>query len=244
MEGYDATTYGELWASIYDEQWQGVFDVSSTTAFLKELAGNGRALELAIGTGRVALPLKEMGVEVQGIDISDAMVAKLRSKPGGADIPVTMGDFADVGVEGTYPLIFLVFNTLFALTTQEEQIRCFANIAKHLEEGGAFVIECFVPDLARFDRHQRVDARRVRVDAVGFELSRHDPVAQQITSQIVVLTQEGNQLYPVHIRYAFPAELDLMARLAGLKLRARYGGWDKEPFTSESQAHVSIYEPA
>lgn len=243
MEGYGADTYGEIWASIYDEQWSGVFDEASTASFLMELAGNGPALELAIGTGRVALPLKQMGVDVHGIDISDAMVAKLRSKPGGADIAVTIGDFADVGVDGTYPLIFLVFNTLFALTTQDEQIRCFANVARHLEPGGAFVIECFVPDLARFDRHQRVDARRLRVDAVGLELSRHDPVAQQITSQIVVLTQGGNQLYPVHIRYAFPAELDLMARLGGLKLRARYGGWGKEPFTSESGAHVSVYEP-
>lgn len=244
MEGYGADTYGDAWASIYDEQWSGVFDEVATASFLKELAGDGPALELAIGTGRVALPLKEMGVEVHGIDISDAMVAKLRSKSGGADIPVTMGDFADVEVEGAYPLVFLVFNTLFALTTQEDQIRCFANVARHLEPGGAFVIECFVPDLARFDRHQRVDARRVRLDAVGLELSRHDPVTQEITSQIVMLTQEGNQLYPVHIRYAFPAELDLMARLGGLRLQARYGGWGKEPFTSESGSHVSVYEPA
>ncbi|HEV3471713.1 MAG TPA: methyltransferase domain-containing protein [Actinomycetota bacterium] len=242
MEGYSADTYGQIWASIYDDQWSGVFPVESTVAFLKELAGEGPALELAIGTGRIALPLKEVGVDVHGIDISEAMVAKLRTKPGGEDIPVTMGDFADVGVDETYPLIYVVFNTFFALTTQEEQIRCFANVARHLEPGGAFVIECFVPDLARFDRHQRVDARRVRVDAVGLEVSRHDPVAQQITTQIVVLTQEGNQLYPVFIRYAFPSELDLMARLAGLRLRARHGGWDDEPFTSESAAHVSVYE--
>ncbi len=244
MEGYGADTDGQIWASIYDDQWSDAFPVESTVAFLKELAGEGPALELAIGTGRIALPLKEAGVHVHGIDISEAMVAKLRTKPGGEDIPVTMDDFVDVGVEGTYPLIYLVFNTLFALTTQEEQVRCFANVARHLEPGGAFVIECFVPDLARFDRHQRMEAWRVQLDSVGFELSRHDPVAQQIDSQIVVLTHEGHQLYPIHVRYAFPSELDLMGRLAGLRLRARYGGWDREPFTSASKAHVSIYEPA
>lgn len=244
MEGYGADTYGQMWASIYDDQWTGVFPVESTVARLKELAGDGPALELAIGTGRIALPLKAAGVDVHGIDVSEAMVAKLRAKPDGDDIPVTLGDFADVGVDGTYPLIFLVFNTLFALTTQEEQIRCFANVAEHLAPGGAFVIECFVPDLARFDRHQRVQATRVRADMAGLEISRHDPVAQQIDTQIVLVTQGGNELYPIHVRYAFPSEIDLMARLAGLRLRARYGGWDNESFTSESRAHVSIYQPA
>lgn len=244
MEGYGADTYGDIWASIYDEQWTGVGAVESTIARLKELAGDGPALELAIGTGRIALPLKEAGVEVHGIDISEAMVAKLRAKPGGDSIPVTMGDFADVGVDGTYRLIFLVFNTLFALTSQEDQIRCFTNVAKHLEPGGTFVIECFVPDLARFDRHQRVQAMRVRVDSAGLEISRHDPVSQQIDSQFVVVKPDGNELYPVHIRYAFPSEIDLMARLAGLRLRSRHAGWEDEPFTSESHAHVSVYEPA
>lgn len=244
MEGYGTDTYGEIWASIYDERWTDVFPVESTIARLKELAGAGPALELAIGTGRIAVPLKEAGVEVHGIDISEAMVAKLRAKPGGDSIPVTMGDFADVGVDGTYPLIFLVFNTLFALTSQEDQIRCFANVAKHLEPGGAFVIECFVPDLARFDRHQRVQAMSVRVESAGLEISRHDPVSQQIDSQFVVVKPDGNELYPVHIRYAFPSEIDLMARLAGLRLRSRHAGWDSEPFTSESHAHVSVYEPA
>ncbi|MDQ3963733.1 MAG: class I SAM-dependent methyltransferase [Actinomycetota bacterium] len=244
MEGYGAETYGQIWASIYDEQWTGVFPVDSTVARLRELAGDGRALELAIGTGRIALPLHEGGVAVHGIDISEAMVAKLRTKPGGKDIPVTMGDFADVDVEGTYRLIYLVFNTLFALTSQEDQVRCFANVARHLDRRGAFVVECFVPDLARFDRHQRVQATRVRVDMAGLEISRHDPVAQQIDSQFVVVGPAGNELYPVHIRYAFPSEIDLMARLAGLRLRARYGGWNEEPFTSDSPAHVSIYESA
>lgn len=242
MEGYDSATYGQLWASIYDEEWRDVFPADATVALLQELAGKGPALELAIGTGRIALPLAESGVEVHGIDISEAMIAKLRSKPGGDAIPVTVGDFADVAVDGDYPLIFVVFNTFFALTTQEEQVRCFRNVAAHLRPGGVFVIEAFVPDLTRFDRHQRVWAQRVRLDAVALEASRHDPVAQQVTSQLILLSQEGAKLYPVHIRYAYPSELDLMAQLAGLELRARYGGWDKEPFTSDSPSHVSLYE--
>jgi len=242
MEGYDATTYGEEWAAIYDDEWRDVFPVEKTVALLRELAGDGPALELAIGTGRIALPLREAGVEVHGIDISEAMVAKLRAKPGGEEIPVTMGDFADVGVDATYPLIYLVFNTLFALTSQEDQVRCFRNVAEHLQPGGSFVLEAFVPDLGRFDRHQRVSAQRVRLDAVALEASRHDPVAQQVTSQIVVLTQEGTKLYPVHIRYAWPSELDLMAQLAGLELESRHAGWRGEVFTSESLSHVSIYE--
>ncbi len=244
MEGYGADTYGQIWASIYDERWTPVFPVDATVARLRELAGDGRTLELAIGTGRIALPLHPAGVEVHGIDISEAMVANLRTKPGGEDIPVTMGDFADVAIDGNYRLIYLVFNTLFALASQDEQARCFANVAEHLDPDGAFVVECFVPDLARFDRHQRVQATRVHVDMAGLEISRHDPVAQQIDSQFVVLGPTGNELYPVHIRYAFPSEIDLMARLAGLRLKARYGGWNEEPFTSDSPAHVSIYEPA
>jgi SAM-dependent methyltransferase len=242
MEGYEAATYGELWASIYDDEWRDVFPVEATVTLLRELAGDGPVLELAIGTGRIALPLTEAGIEVHGIDISEAMVAKLRAKPRGSDIPVTMGDFAEVGVDGTYQLIYLVFNTLFALTTQEEQVRCFRNVSSRLQRGGTFVVEAFVPDLGRFDRHQRVSAQRVRLDNVALEVSRHDPVEQQVTSQVVVLSQEGTELYPVHIRYAWPSELDLMAQLAGLRLKARYSGWDKERFTSDSPSHVSIYE--
>lgn len=242
MEGYDSATYGQLWASIYDEEWEGVFPSDATVALLQELAGDGPALELAIGTGRIALPLTESGVEVHGIDISEAMIAKLRTKPGGDAIPVTMGDFADVAVDGHYPLVYLVFNTFFSLTTQEEQVRCLRNVAAHLRPGGVFVIEAFVPDLSRFDRHQRVSTQRVRLDMVELEASRHDPVAQEITTQMILLTQEGTKLYPVHIRYAYPSELDLMAQIAGLRLRARYGGWMKEPFTSDSLSHVSLYE--
>jgi SAM-dependent methyltransferase len=242
MKGYDATTYGERIADIYDELYAEMLDTESTVEFLAKLAGDGPVLELAVGTGRVALPLAERGMEVRGIDSSESMVDALRAKEGGDRIPVTMGDFADVGVEGTFTLIFVVFNTLFALTSQEEQVRCFRNVAEHLEEGGHFVVEVFVPDLARFDRGQRVSADRVEVDRVVLEASLHDPVGQRVVSQHVVIGESGNRMVPVHIRYAWPPELDLMARLAGLSLTDRWGGWRGEFFTADSTRHVSVYE--
>lgn len=243
MEGYEPSTYGERWAEIYDASFEGL-DPATAAAFLAELAGPGPALELAIGTGRVALPLRERGVTVHGIDISEEMVARLRAKPGGEDIPVTIGDFADVGVDAVYRLIYVVFNTLFALTTQEQQLRCFRNVAKHLSPGGAFVVEAFVPDLARFDRGQRTQTNSVAADEVSIEMSRHDPIVQQIASQHVVVEDGKVQMYPVFIRYAFPSELDLMAQIAGLELKARYAGWDKTPFTAASTSHISVYEKA
>ena len=242
MEGYDASTYGDRIAGIYDELYQELFDVEGTVDHLAELAQGGPALELAIGTGRIALPLRERGVEVHGVDISEAMVEKLRAKPGGADIPVTMGDFADVPVYGEYPLVYLIFNTLFALTNQEEQVKCFANVAEHLAPEGVFVIECFWPDIARFDRHQRIGVDRITRDTVSLETTRHDPVNQRSESLHLVMKESGIEMYPVVVRYAYPAELDLMARLAGLRLRDRFGSWRREPFTSDSHGHVSVYE--
>src|SRR5262249_16781194 len=149
--------------------------------------------------------------------------------------------FADVPVDGTYPLIFIAFNTLFALLTQEDQLRCFANAAAHLTDDGVFVIEVFFPDLARFDRDQRMQVTRVDTGGVMFDASRHSPVEQRVDSQHVVITEEGTKLYPVFIRYAFPSELDLMARLAGLELRQRWGSWQRDPFTAASGRHVSVY---
>lgn len=242
MKGYDTETYGERIADIYDELYEGMLDTDSTVEFLGRLAGKGPVLELAIGTGRVALPLAERGIEVRGIDSSEAMVERLRAKPGGEGLQVTMGNFAEVGVEGRYPLIYVVFNSLFALTTQEDQVRCFQGVGDHLEDGGTFVIEVFVPELSRFDRGQRVSADRVEVDRVVLEASLHDPVGQRVTSQHVVIGETGTRLVPVHIRYAWPSELDLMARLAGLRRRERWGGWRGEYFTAESVRHVSVYE--
>lgn len=208
---------------------------------LAELVGDGRALELAIGTGRVALPLAGRGVPVDGIDVSPAMVARLREKPGGDAIRATMGNFADVGVETDYRLIFVVLNSFFALLSQEEQIRCFANVAEHLDGGGQFLLEAFVPDPARFDRSQRINALEVGIDAVELDASRHDAVNQRVDSSRIVLTEAGTKLYPVSLRYAWPAELDLMARLAGLGLRHRWAGWHKEAFGSDSGMHISVY---
>lgn len=241
LEGYDAATYGDRIADVYDEVHEGLLDTESCVDFLAGLAGNGPVLELAVGTGRVAIPLADHGIEVHGVEISEAMVARMRGKPGGDRVAVTLGDFADVPVDGRYPLVFVVFNTLFALTSQEDQVRCFRNVADHLTDDGVFVVECFVPDLGRFDRGQRVAAERVELDRVILEVSTHDPVGQRTVSHHVFVTEEGVRMYPVHVRYAWPAELDLMARLAGLHLRERWGGWRREHFTAESVRHVSVY---
>jgi hypothetical protein len=179
---------------------------------------------------------------VHGIDASEAMVAKLRDKPGGDRIPVTMGDFADVGVDGRYALVYLVFNTLFALDSQEQQVRCFQNVAAHLDDDGVFVIEAFVPEPERFDGSVRVS--KLDTDLVQLDMSLVDRNEQRSETQHVVLTPDGLRFYPVRIRWAYPPELDLMARLAGLRLRERWSSWGKEPFTKTSGKHVSVYERA
>ena len=241
MEGYGASTYGDAIADVYDDWYQGFFDVEQTVAVLKELAAGGRVLELAIGTGRVAIPLAAGGVEVVGVDASERMVAKLRDKPGGASIPVTIGDFSDVPVEGAFRLIYLVFTTLFALPTQGDQIRCLQRVAEHLEPGGTFLMDAFVPDLCRYRNHQTVTTERVEVDQVLLDVSRHDPVAQRIDSSHVFITPDGVRLFPVSLRYAWPAELDAMALVAGLRLADRWAGYDRSPFTANSARHVSVY---
>jgi SAM-dependent methyltransferase len=239
MNTYQAETYGQRIAGVYDD-WYTSYDDVAVTA-LQDLAHGGRALELGIGTGRIALPLRRLGIEVHGIDASEAMVAKLRAKPGGDSLPVTMGDFADVPVEGEYSLIYVLFNTFYALLSQEEQVRCFRNVASHLSPTGVFVIEAFVPDLSRFKRGQAIQATQVGGDAVHMDVSRHDPVGQLISAQHVVLSDQGIRLYPVQLRYVWPAEFDLMAQLAGMRLKHRWGGWDRAAFTAESGKHISVY---
>jgi SAM-dependent methyltransferase len=241
VEGYEPSMYGRRIAGIYDELYGRIFDNEGCVRFLNDRARGGRALELAIGTGRIALPLKESGVQMHGIDISEEMVAKMREKPGGDDIPVTMGDFADVDVREDFELIYLLFNTFFGLTTQDDQVRCFQNVAKHLTPDGVFVVEAFVPDLNRFERHQSTSVVDVHVDRVQLDASRHDPVNQLVHSQHVFLEEGGTKLYPVSLRYAFAPEMDLMARLAGLELKERWQDWGMAPFTSDSKSHVSIY---
>jgi SAM-dependent methyltransferase len=243
MAGFDDPQfYGDSWASVYDER-VGTADPAEV-AFLAGLAGDGPVLELAIGTGRIALPLARTGVRVEGLDASAAMVERLRAKPGGADIPVTIGDMAQAPVSGRFPLVYLVFNTLFGLLTQARQAECFASVARVLAPGGRFVIECFVPDLTRFDRGQRVQAKAVTEDSAIIEVSLHDPVAQRVTTQDVTFDAAGVHLRPVAIRYAWPAELDLMAGQAGLVLAERYGGWGRLPFLAGSDQHVSVYQRA
>jgi SAM-dependent methyltransferase len=239
MDRYRAETYGEIIAGMYDEWYNEYDDVAIAT--LQELAQGGRALELGIGTGRIALPLQQAGIAVEGIDASEAMIARLRGKPGGDTIPVTLGDFANVAVQGEYALIYVLFNTFFALLTQAEQVCCFLNVAEHLGPQGRFVIEAFVPDLGRFDRGQTVRTISLDEKTVRLEITQHDPVMQQITSQQVLLAEEGVRLYPIKIRYAWPTELDLMAQLAGLQLRHRWADWRKAPFSAGSGKHISVY---
>jgi SAM-dependent methyltransferase len=239
MRGFGPPTYGDVIADAYDGLYAGVSD--TVVDRLAELAGAGPALELGIGTGRVALPLAERGVEVHGIDASEAMLGKLRAKPGGDRLKTFVGEFQTIPCEATYPLVYVVFNTFFALTTQEDQLCCFASVADHLAPGGAFLLEVFYPDLSRFDRGQTVRATTVALDAVQLEVTRHDPVGQTIMNQHVVLSERGTHLYPVVLRYAWPSELDLMALAAGLRLEHRWGDWDRGPFTASSGRHISVY---
>ncbi len=240
MADYGPATYGDRIAEVYDE-WYPDLDRDAAVELLAELAGSGPVLELGVGTGRLALPLQERGLEVHGVDASTAMVAKLRAKSGGERITVTVGDLADVDVDGEYPLVFIAFNTLFALLRQEDQVRCFANVARVLSSGGAFLVHAFVPDLGRFDRGQRISVNYLADREVRLEVSRHDATHQRVDSYHIVLAEAGTRFYPVKVRYAWPAELDLMARLAGLRLHERFAGWNREPFGPDSGVHISVY---
>ncbi len=233
-------SFGEDAAAIYDDEPRG--DEAETVAFLARLAAGGPVLELAIGTGRIALPLAARGLRVDGIDIAPAMIEQLRAKPGGAEVAVTLGDFSEVPVHGSYRLIYLVYNTLFNLLTQDEQVRCFANVAAHLTDDGVFVVEAFVPTfLTRLRDDQYVDAEAIAVDEVWLDVGRHDPVKQLLEESHVSLSARGVRVFPIVCRYAWPSEIDLMARIAGLRLVDRWEGWQGEPFTSTSKRHVSVY---
>ena len=240
MGDYDASTYGDGIADVYDAWYPGG-DPAPIVDRLRALSGGGTVLELGIGTGRIAIPLAEAGVSVHGIDGSAAMVEKLRAKPGGDSIPVTIGDFTDFDLDDRFSLVFVVFNTFFGILEQGEQVRGFQTVARHLVPGGRFLLECFVPDLGRFDRGQRLSVAAIEDDGIRLEASMYDPVAQRVTAQVVCLTESGSRFYPLRVRYCWPSELDLMARLAGLELEQRWGGWSEEPFTGESTVHVSVY---
>jgi len=240
MGSYEHDTYGERVADTYDD-WYGDYDHDSVTV-LAELARGGRALELGVGTGRIALPLVAANVEVHGVDASPAMIARLRSKSGGEQVRIVMGNYADVPIDGEFELIYIVFNTFFALTSQDEQVRCFQNVASHLTPNGCFLIEAFVPDVKRFTAGQVNWVTNITEDRVELDVGKHDSAAQRVFSQKVVLGDGTVRLYPIQIRYAWPSELDLMAQLAGLRLRERWSNWQREGFTSESGKHISIYD--
>lgn len=237
---FKPNTFGTLNADDYD----ALHDPGTTdqaVALISEIAGSGRILELAIGTGRVALPLAAKGHEIMGIDGSPEMVAKMREKPGGPDIPVVIGDMADVGVDGPFDHIFLIFNTLFNLPDQDTQIRCFRNVSERLAPGGTFLIEAFVPDFSEYVHDQRVRTMLLDMDTVWIEAATHDREKQKIEAQRLRFTRDGTVMIPLPLRYAYPPELDLMARLAGLKLENRWADWKKGLFNKDSQMHVSVY---
>jgi SAM-dependent methyltransferase len=214
--------------------------VEPVVDFLADLAGEGDALELGIGTGRIALPLSARGVRVHGIDLSEAMVAKLQEKPGADRIGITIGDFATTKVDGTFSVAYLVVNTIMNLTTQEEQVACFRNVAAHLEPGGCFVIEVLVPRLQRLPPGEKFQLFDVSPGHVGFD--EIDVASQRLVSHHYWIEDGKVEILSPPFRYVWPSELDLMAQLAGMSLRERWEDWTRAPFTSESTKHVSVWE--
>jgi SAM-dependent methyltransferase len=235
--------FDERVAATYDESAADMFDpavVDPVVDFLAGLAGSGRALELGIGTGRIALPLAKRGVPVYGIELSRAMAARLQAKPGAEQIGVTIGDFSTTTVEGTFAVAYVVFNTIGNLTTQAAQVACFQNVAAHLEPGGCFVIEVGVPELRRLppgDTMRVFDAGETH-----WGIDEYDVVTQRLTSHHFELVDGRFELVSMPFRYVWPAELDLMAQLAGMALRERWAGWKREPFTNDSRKHVAVWE--
>lgn len=235
--------FGEEVAATYDESCAGMFGpeaVDPAVDVLAGLAGDGAALEFGIGTGRIALPLSGRGVPVHGIDVSRAMVARLRAKPGGDAVGVTVGDFATTRVPGAFDVAYLVFNTINNLTTQDAQVACFRNAADHLRPGGSFVVEVGVPDLRLLPPGQT--AVPFDITPTRWAFDTYDVVTQAMSSNYVTVVDGRAEHRSIPFRYVWPSELDLMARLAGLRLRDRWEGWKGEPFTAESRGHVSVWE--
>jgi SAM-dependent methyltransferase len=235
--------FGERIADRFDERHAQLAEpavVDPIVDFLVERARGGAALELGIGTGRIALPLARRGLRVHGIELSEAMVAHLRAKPGAESVGVTIGDFATATVEGTFSVAYLVANTIMNLTTQDEQVACFRNVAAHLEPGGRFVIEVLVPGLRRLPPGEVFQPFDVSPSHLGFD--EYDVAQQGLISHHYWIEDGRVEVFSPPFRYVWPSELDLMARLAGMKLRERWGGWGREPFTSESNKHVSVWE--
>ncbi len=240
---HDDGYFDEHVAARYDESVAEMFDpavVDPTVDFLVQLSGTGRALELGIGTGRIALPLAQRGVRVHGIELSTAMIARLHAKPGGEAIGVTIGDFATTTVDGSFAVVYLVFGTISNLTTQEAQIACFRNAAAHLQPGGCFVIDVGIPQLQRLPPGETVRPFKVSDTRLGFD--EYNVAEQGLISHHFELVEGRWERFSVPFRYVWPSELDLMAELAGLKLRERWSGWVREPFTSNSRRLVGVWE--
>lgn len=240
---YDPAAYGRIWAAVYDSMLAASDPAAADAAAdaIAKLADGGRVLEFGIGTGRLALPIGARGVDVVGLDASPEMVEQLRRKSGGDRIPVTIGDMTSERVDGEFNVVLIAFNTIFALPEQHLQVECLRNAARHLTPAGAVVLEAFVPALERTPPHHVAGARYRAPDHVSFTIVDNDPVTQRTESAWVRITGGATQVMTNTIRYAWPAELDLMSQLAGLQLAQRWGGWHGEPFSATSPSHISIY---
>jgi SAM-dependent methyltransferase len=236
--------FGEEVAERYDDPDDELFQpagIEPVVDFLAERVGEGAVLELGIGTGRIALPLAQRGVRVHGIDLSEAMVARLRAKPGGNEIGVSIGDFSMTTVDGTFSIAYLVFNTIMNLTTQDAQVACFQSVASHLEGGGCFVIEVGVPALRQLPPGQTIHVFSFK-SPMRFGFDEYDVAKQGLIAHHYGVRDGSFGAWSIPFRYVWPSELDLMARLAGMTLRERWAGWKNEPFTSDSTKHVSVWE--
>ncbi|WP_367134290.1 MULTISPECIES: class I SAM-dependent DNA methyltransferase [Streptomyces] len=244
MKRFDPrASFGYEVSRQYDDDPRG--DEAETVEFLAGLAGRQRsALEFAVGTGRIALPLMQAGVRVDGIELSQDMVDRMREKPGGDQVDVTMGDMSRVTTDRTYGLVYLVFNTIGNLLTQEDQVRCFQNAAGHLTDDGVFVLECRIPTAPSRPGHQYLDTMQIGLEHVDVDAGQYDPLTQILDVSHIRISGAGIRLFPISLRLAHPPEFDLMARIAGLRLRERWGGWKGEPYTAASWRHVSVYERA
>jgi SAM-dependent methyltransferase len=244
MKGFDPLrAFGDEVSRRYDaEDTRG--DEEETVAFLAKLAGGQGALEFAVGTGRIALPLTRAGVRVDGVELSPDMVARMREKPDGDRVEVVMGDMSSAATGRKYRLVYLIYNTIGNLLTQDDQVRCFENAARHLSEDGLFVLEVRVPAAPSWAGHQSLRPERIEMDNVVLEAERFDPVTRILDENHVRIGRDGVVFTPVRTRLADPPEFDLMARIAGLRLRERWGGWNAEPFTAQSWRQVSVYQRA
>tara|TARA_R110002096_G_scaffold436085_1_gene667107 strand:+ start:24614 stop:25351 length:738 start_codon:yes stop_codon:yes gene_type:complete len=241
LSTYDSTTYGDHWASLYDLIESPSLDTEGAVECLSELSGNGTLLELGVGTGRVALPLVERGFTVHGIEASSAMIEELQKRPGAEELTIIKGDFADIAATTSYSLIFAAYNTFSSLLEQETQIQCLKSAARSLTPSGALVLELAVPDLARLAKEQDVSVRFVDSELVVLHAAQYDLLNQKIVGQTTVTTNGLTRIFPVQVRYIWPSELDLMARIAGLKLESRWADWQKSEFKGSSTSHISVY---